>query len=183
MGCWGDPSHCPHPGQAGGLAWRAGASANSKRHCQLSATSLLPPSFQPRHNWLQQPHITNKRLLTTNEVLRKALGSCPAASGGSCCSHCRRTGGMLLPTEEAPSMHFLPQPPNSCTPHLSVPRSPKHCREGSLFPQCHLIWPERASGCGCTRVPGRVVRVSANHPRQLRPNPVGTFSNLLLNGM
>lgn len=120
-GCWGVPSRCAHPGQAGGLAWRAGAGASSERHCQLSATSLLPPSFQPRHNWLRQPHITNKRLLTTNEVLRKALGSCPAAGGGSCRSHCRRTGGMLLPAQGAPPCASSRSPQTLHTPAACAP--------------------------------------------------------------
>lgn len=80
-------------------------------------------------------------------------------------------------------MHFFPQPPNSCTPHLSVPLSLMHCQGGSLFPQSHLTWPELALGCGCTGVPGREVWVSANHPQQLSPSPVGTLPNLLLNGM
>lgn len=110
-GCQGDLLYCPHPGQAGGPAWIAGASASSERHCQLSATSLLRSNLQPWQDWLRQPRMRNKRLLTGDVVLRKAPGSCPATSGASCRSPCRRAGGMLLPAAGGPPPHT-----SSCGP-------------------------------------------------------------------
>lgn len=176
MGFWGDPSHSPNPGKAGGLARRAGAAASSERRCQLSATSLLPPSFQPRHNWLRQPHITNKRLLTTNEVLRKALSSFPAARAeapaaatagkqAGCC--CQLRGALPCTSSHSPQ---TPAHPIWLYPHLqsTVGKAPP-CLGATRHVQ-NWPWVVAVGGCQAGRIGGR------KPPAAAQPQPGGDTS-------
>lgn len=62
-------------GRQEALPGKLGSVPAPKRLCQLSATSLFPPNLQPWQDWLRQPHIRDKRLLTEDAVLSNALGS------------------------------------------------------------------------------------------------------------
>lgn len=165
-------------GRQEALPGKLGSVPAPKRLCQLSATSLLPPNLQPWQDWLRQPHIRDKRLLTEDAVLSNALGSRllrleppAAATAGEQGGDVAASWGDHLRTPPPAA------PPTPVHPSCLFSLSPKHCWESSPFLPC----PDVASA-GLRLWPYWGAR-SGVRARQEPPAAVGTLPSLLFNGM